>query len=67
MIEYIKKKQDTIITKELIKARQLDQSKLRFRRFYLSEKNEFEPDDNSIEYSCLMTEGRELLSCHQFI
>lgn len=56
-IEYIKSKQDHTITKDLIKTRELDQSMLRFKRFYLSEKNVFEPDETSTEYSCLMTEA----------
>lgn len=57
MIEYIKPKQEGNITKELIKNRQLDQSLFRFTRIYQTDKNTFERDDNSVGYSCLMTES----------
>jgi hypothetical protein len=61
MIEYIKAKQDETITKELIRTRQLDQSMLRFTRFYQDEKNAYIRDDSSVEYSCLMSESKEFL------
>ncbi|CAF0856052.1 unnamed protein product [Rotaria sordida] len=57
MVEYIKSKQDDIITKELIKARQLDQSMLRFTRIYQAEKNTYQRDETSTEYSCIMSEA----------
>ncbi|CAF1216836.1 unnamed protein product [Adineta steineri] len=57
MIELIKSKQDEIITKDLIKTRQLEQSMLRFTRFYENEKNTFERDESSTEYSCVMSEA----------
>jgi hypothetical protein len=57
MIEFIKKKQEGNITKELIKNRQLEQSMLRFTRIYLADKNTFQRDDNSVEYSCIMSEA----------
>ncbi len=58
MIELIKSKQDDVITKKLIRLRQLDQSMLRFTRFYQSE-NTFERDESSVEYSHVMSEGKE--------
>jgi hypothetical protein len=61
MLEYIKSKQDDNLTKDLIKSRQLDQSMLRFTRFYQAEKNTYQRDESSIEYSCVMTEGNEYL------
>lgn len=57
MIEYIKNKQDDMITKELIRTRQLDQSMLRFTRFFQDAKNDFPCDENSVEYSNIMTEA----------
>lgn len=57
MIEYIKSKQDDIITKELIRNRKLEQSMLRFTRIYQSDKNTFLRDENSVEYSAIMTEA----------
>jgi hypothetical protein len=57
MIEFIKKKQEGNITKDLIKSRQLEQSMLRFTRIYQTAKNTFQRDDNSVEYSCIMTEA----------
>jgi len=56
MIEFIKGKQDGNITKELIKARQLEQSMLRFTRIFQSE-NTYQRDDSSVEYSCVMSEA----------
>jgi hypothetical protein len=61
MLEYIKSKQDDNLTKDLIKSRQLEQSMLRFTRFYQAEKNTYQRDESSIEYSYVMTEGNEYL------
>jgi len=55
-LEYIKPKQDDNITKDLIKTRQLDQSMLRFTRFYQIADGSYQCDESSTEYSCLMTE-----------
>ncbi len=57
LIEFIKPKQDNHITKDLIKARQLEQSMLRFTRFYQISDGSYQRDESSTEYSCLMTEG----------
>jgi hypothetical protein len=57
MIELIKSKQDDVITKELIRSRQLEQSMLRFTRIYQVGKGDFQRDDGSEEYSTVMTEG----------
>jgi len=57
MIEYIKRKQEGNITKDLIKTRQLEQSMLRFTRIFQDEKNTYQRDDNSVEYSCIMNEA----------
>ena len=57
MIEYIKNKQDDMITKDLIRTRQLEQSMLRFTRYFQSTKNDFLCDENSVEYSTVMTEA----------
>jgi hypothetical protein len=57
MIEYIKSKQDGTITKDLIKTRQLEQSMLRFTRIFQSEQNTFQRDDESVEYSGVMSEA----------
>ncbi|CAF0985711.1 unnamed protein product [Rotaria sp. Silwood1] len=57
MIEYIKSKQDDNITKDLIKTRQLDQSRLRFTRIYQAEKDTYQRDEASIAYSCVMSEA----------
>ncbi|CAF0943769.1 unnamed protein product [Rotaria sordida] len=56
LIEYIKSKQDDVITKQLIQTRQLYQSMLRFTRFYLTADGSYQPDEASIEYSSIMTE-----------
>ncbi|UJR20827.1 hypothetical protein I4U23_023938 [Adineta vaga] len=56
MIEYIKSRQNEIVTKELIKTRELDQSMLRFTRIYESGKNNYYRDESSVTYSCIMTE-----------
>ena len=58
-IEFIKSKQDELITKELIRSRQLDQSVLRFTRIYQVGKSDFHRDDLSAAYSSEMTEGKE--------
>ncbi len=57
MVEYIKSKQDGNITKDLIKARQLEQSMRRFTRIFQDDKNTYQRDDNSVEYSCVMSEA----------
>jgi hypothetical protein len=57
MIEYIKSKQDGTITKDLIKTRQLEQSMLRFTRIFQSEQHTFQRDDESAEYSGIMSEA----------
>lgn len=60
MIEFIKSKQDDVITKELIKNRQLDQSMLRFTRIYQTDKDTFQRDDGSTQFSCVMSEGKKI-------
>jgi hypothetical protein len=62
MIEFIKSKQDETITKELIKTRELDQSMLRLTRIF-EEKSNFQRDESSVAYSCVMTESKR---CHCF-
>ncbi|CAF1318693.1 unnamed protein product [Rotaria sordida] len=57
MIEMIKSRQDHIITKELIRTRQLEQSILRFTRIFQVGKGEFQRDEGSTEYSSVMTEA----------
>ncbi|CAF4951843.1 unnamed protein product [Rotaria sp. Silwood1] len=57
MIEMIKSKQDHIITKELIRTRQLEQSMFRFTRIFQVETEEFQRDEGSTEYSSIMTEA----------
>jgi hypothetical protein len=59
LIEYIKAKQDGTITKELIRTRQLDQSMLRFTRYYQLDDGSYNRDEESVEYSSIMTEGKE--------
>ncbi|CAF2409681.1 unnamed protein product [Rotaria sp. Silwood2] len=56
LIEYIKRKQDDEITKQLIKNRQFYQSMLRFTRFYLTTDGTYQSDEASTEYSSIMTE-----------
>ncbi|CAF2063057.1 unnamed protein product [Rotaria magnacalcarata] len=56
LIEYIKSKQEREITKDLIKERQLQQSMLRYTRFYLNADGNYQPDETSTEYSSRMTE-----------
>ncbi len=57
MMELIKSKQDDFITKELIRARQLEHSMLRFTRIFQVGKGNFQRDDGSAEYSSVMSEG----------
>ncbi|CAF0935239.1 unnamed protein product [Adineta ricciae] len=57
MLELIKSKQDEVITKELIKARQLDQSMLRFTRVFQLGKGDYQRDEGSVEYSSIMMEA----------
>lgn len=59
MIEMIKSKQDNVITKELIRTRKLDSSMLRFTRLFQVGKEDFQRDEGSVEYSCIMTEGKK--------
>ena len=59
MIELIKSRQDEMITKELIRQRKLDQSMLRFTRFFRNENGVFQRDVDSEEYSCIMTESKK--------
>ena len=59
MIEYIKGKQDDFLTKNLIKQRELEQSMLRFTRYFETEKDSFQRDEDSVAYSCIMTEGEK--------
>ncbi len=58
MIEFIKSKQDEIITKKEIRRRKLDQSMFRFTRIYRDEHGEYRRDVDSEEYSCIMTESK---------
>ena len=58
MIEYIKCKQNDEITKDLIRTRQLDQSMLRFTRYYQTDNNLYQKDEDSVEYSSIMIEGK---------
>ena len=58
MLELIKSKQDEVITKELIKARQLDHSMLRFTRIFQLGKGDYQRDEGSVEYSTIMMEGK---------
>ncbi len=64
LIEYIKPKQEGNITKDLIKKRQLDQSMLRFTRYYQLANGSYQEDASSTEYSCLMTEGKRKFPDH---
>jgi len=57
-IEYIKSKQDDIITKELIQERQLNQSKLCFTRYFQIADGSYKKDEASIAYSSVMSEGK---------
>ena len=59
MIEFIKSKQDDVITKKLIRERKLDQSMLRFTRIYRDQYGNLYRDDENQEYSCIMTESKK--------
>ena len=59
MFELIKSKQDETVTKELIRARQLEQSMLRFRRFFIGADGSFYLDETSEAFSEIMTEGTD--------
>jgi hypothetical protein len=61
MIELIKSKQDDVITKELIRSRQLEHSMLRFTRIFQVRKTEFQRDEGSEVYSTVMSEGMKIL------
>ncbi|CAF1000046.1 unnamed protein product [Adineta steineri] len=55
-IEFIKSKQDDQITKEVIKDRQLNKSKLRFTRYYQTTDGSYERDESSVIDTIVMTE-----------
>ncbi len=57
MIQLIKSKQDDVITKDLIRTRQLEHSMLRFTRIFQVRKTEFLRDEGSEVYSTVMSEG----------
>lgn len=57
MIELIKRKQDDVITKSVIRARKLDQSMLRFARIYRDENGDLLRDNDSEVYSRIMQES----------
>lgn len=61
MAEHIKEKQGAVITKDLIKTHELEQSMLRFTRIF-EEKNTFLRDESSTAFSCVMTEGMPALA-----
>lgn len=58
MIELIKAKQDNVLTKEVIRTRQLEHSMLRFTRIFQLGKGNFQRDEGSTEYSSVMSEGK---------
>ncbi len=58
MIELIKGKQDDVITKDLIRTRQLEHSMLRFTRIFQMGKGNFQRDEGSAAYSSVMSEGK---------
>lgn len=58
MIELIKAKQDNVLTKEVIRTRQLEHSMLRFTRIFQLGKGNFQRDEGSTEYSSAMSEGK---------
>lgn len=60
MMEYIKGKQDEVITKDLIRLRQLDQSMLRFTRIFGLGKDNFHRDESTVQYSSVMKEGKTI-------
>jgi hypothetical protein len=57
MLELIKRKQDNVITKELIRTEQLEHSVLQFTRIFQVGKSDYQRDDGSAEYSTIMSEG----------
>ncbi|UJR28743.1 hypothetical protein I4U23_009970 [Adineta vaga] len=57
MIEFIKSKQDHVITKKLISLRNLHQSMLCFTRIYRDINGHYQRDFGSEAYSCIMTEN----------
>jgi hypothetical protein len=59
MIEFIKRKQDEVITKNVIRLRKLDQSMLRFTRIYRDQYGKYQRDIDSEEYSSIMTESKK--------
>jgi hypothetical protein len=59
MIEFIKSKQDDVITKKVIRERKLDQSMLRFTRIYRDGNGKYQRDVDSEEYSSIMTESKK--------
>lgn len=59
MIEFIKSRQDETITKTLIRQQTLEQSMLRFTRYYRDVDGKYKPDTGSVEYSCIMTESKK--------
>jgi len=66
-IEFIKGKQDGVITKKIIQEEQLDKSKLRFTRLYFDkQQNAYQRDESSTEYSCLMVEAYADVSVEHF-
>lgn len=58
MIQLIKARQDSILTKDFIRNRQLEHSMLRFTRIFQAGKGQFQRDEGSTEYSCVMSEGK---------
>ncbi|CAF1000064.1 unnamed protein product [Adineta steineri] len=56
LIEFVKCKQDEQITKEVIKDRQLNKSKLRFTRYYQTTDGSYERDESSVIDTIVMTE-----------
>lgn len=67
MIELIKAKQDNVLTKEVIRTRQLEHSMLRFTRIFQEGKGLYQRDEGSTEYSSVMSEGKERISNFSFI
>ncbi|CAF1023277.1 unnamed protein product [Adineta steineri] len=57
MVELIKGKQSDVITKEVIRSRQLDQSMLRIARIFRVGKDELQRDEGSVVHSNVMTEA----------
>ena len=59
MIEFIKRRQDEELNKDVIRIRNLGQSMLRFTRIYQDVGGEYHRDTISEEYSCIMTESKK--------